>query len=222
MATKRQVISNFRDMIKERNADSVYSNQFLYNTLFDQAKWLIKREISAGRIYKNTFFFQTLGCQEVIEVDAVTDCCPINTGCKMYRTKNKVAETWIDNNGPVIKSVTSIDGSTKFEATSSSDWLNISKNPYKKYSKEVYYFYSDGYLWFPEKNPNLINIYAFFTDDISELSCNKEKKCISYLDTIFPVPDWIESEMYAKALQLLFPSIQKPEDQKINKNTNRK
>jgi hypothetical protein len=57
MSTKRQVIESFRNKLRERNADSNYSNQFLYNTLTEHAKWLIKREISSGRIYSRRNFY---------------------------------------------------------------------------------------------------------------------------------------------------------------------
>ena len=112
--TKRNAIEIFRDELRERNADSNYTNQFLYNVLLNHAKWLIKREVSGGRIYVNNSFFQTLSCQEVIEVSSVDDCCPIKTNCKVYRTKDKLPEMWIDNEGPIIKGVSSVDGTTDF------------------------------------------------------------------------------------------------------------
>jgi hypothetical protein len=46
-------------MVQERNADSTYTNKDLYQNFMEQAFWLIKREASAGRIYRNSSFFQT-------------------------------------------------------------------------------------------------------------------------------------------------------------------
>jgi len=229
MTTKRQVIENFRQKLKERNADSNFTNQFLYTTLLEQAKWLIKREISSGRIYSNTSFFQTLGCQEVIEVPS-TECCDIKTNCTIYRTKHKLPETWIDNGGPIIQTVTSIDGTTEFFTITSVQWQSKRNDPYQKMIDTKYSFFSDGYLWFPENNPRFVNIPAFYLDDIRLLpsdrcGCKKKKKkeCIRFLDTKFMVPGWIEAEMYAKALQQLAQvTLRATEDEQIDKNTNRK
>lgn len=221
--TKRQAIDSFREKLRERNADSNYSNQFLYRTLMEQGRWLIKREISAGRIYTNTFFFQSLKCQKVIEVPATDPCCPIKTNCKMYRTENKIPDVWIDNGGPIIKAITSADNSTDFWVTTPTTWSNKKNDPYQKKSKQMYTFYSDGYFWFPEHNPHLVNILGFWTDDVSQLNGCGEKECVRYLDTRLLIPDWLEAEMFAKALQQLAGITKRlPEDEQIDKNPTRK
>lgn len=228
MSTKRQVIESLREKLRERNADSNFSNQFLYNVLVEHSKWLIKRDISNGRIYRNTFFFQPLKCQPVIEVSAVDECCPIKTNCKIYRTKNKIPDIWLDNNGPIIKSVTSVDspavGSTMFDMITPNDWQNKRGDPYQKMSDQKYSFYSDGYIWFPEVNPHLVTILGFWTDDVTNLNgCEKVKECIRYLDTKFQIPDWLEAEMFAKALEQLAGVTKRlPEDEQQDKNPTRR
>ena len=76
---------------------------------------------------------------------------------------------------------------------------------------------------FPSHDPRIVNIYAFFTDDVQRLSsCEKIEKCIRFLDTRFMIPDWLEAEMYAKAMESLMISKQVPEEEQIDKNVNRK
>lgn len=221
--TKRQAIDSLRDELRERNADSNYSNQFLYNELIKQAKWLIKREITAGRIYKNTFFFQLLKCQNVIETSLIDPCCPIRTNCKIYRTECKIPDVWIDNDGPIVKAITSVDGSTDFSVTSPTTWESKKHDPYQKKSKQLYSFYSDGYFWFPEINPHKVNILGFWTDDVSNLNGCAEQECVRFLDTRFLIPDWLEAEMFAKALQQLAGITKRlPEDEQIDKNSTRR
>lgn len=231
MSTKRTVINLLREELRERNADSTYPNQFLYNVLLEHSKWLIKREISAGRIYRNTTFFQTLPCREVIEVSSVDSCCPVKTNCTIYRTKNKLPEIWDDTVGPIIRAVTSVDGSTDFFPVSASDWQNKKNDPYQKMADLKYSIYSDGYLWFPAHNPNLVNIYAFFKDDVKLIpqdkceggDCDNKEDCIVYLDTKFFVPDWIEAEIISKAAEQLAGITKRlPEDNQIDKNPTRK
>lgn len=224
MSTKRQLIESLRKKIQERNADSTFTNQDLYQSLLEQAKWLIKREINSGRIYKNVSFFQTLFCQDVIETSTVDPCCPIKTNCKIYRLKCKVPDVWIDEDGPIIKTITSIDNSTAWEITTPTSWLSIRIDPYQKKSKQMYTFYNDGYFWFPEKNPHKVNILGFWADDVSELNgCAENGPCIRFLDTKFQIPDWLEAEMIAKAVEMLAGVTKRlPEDEEINKNPTRK
>lgn len=227
MSTKRQVIDSLRNKLRERNADSNYSNQFLYNVLLEHSKWLIKRDISNGRIYSNTFFFKPLKCQKVIEVSLTDPCCPIKTNCKIYRTKNKIPDIWIDNSGPIIKHVSSVDspsvGTTDFQLISSTVWQNKRNDPYQKMSNQLYSFYSEGYIWFPEVNPHLVTILGFWMDDVTNLNECEKKECVRYLDTDFAIPHWLEAECFSKALeQLAGISKRLPEDNEINKNPDRK
>lgn len=224
MSSKRNTIETFRDMLKERNADSTYTNKFLYEVLTKHAKWLIRREVAAGRIYVNNSIFQTLSCIEVIETSPIDPCCPIKVNCKIYRTKNKLPEMWVDNTGPIIKTVTSVDGSTDFFYTTAMAWTSIKDDPYQKRLKQYYSFFSDGYIWIPEVNPHRINIYGFYTDDISTKNeCKEEKPCVRFLDTEFMLPPWLESEMFAKALEQVAGVTKRlPEDEDINKNPTRK
>lgn len=224
---KKQAIEKFRKDLNERNADSGFTNQYLYNSLMVHAKWLVRREVSAGRIYRNSSLFQNLPTREVIEVPTVPEHLGIKTRCKIYRTKSKLPEMWLDDDGPVIRSVTSLDGSTSFSMTTPRNWLNKKEDPYQRFSKEKYCFFSEGYLWFPEHNPHLIVVNAFFTDDISDLKENcvecDEDDCLRYLDTEMKIPDWIEGEMFAKALEQVAGITKRlPEDEQIDKNTTRK
>lgn len=226
--TKRKAIESFRKSLQEQNADSNYTNQYLYDKLLTHTKWLIKREISAGRIYKNNSFFQTWKCQEIVEESTIDSCCPIKTNCRIYRTKYKIPEAWIDNNGPVLRNPTSVDRSTEFFIIGAQDWLAKKNNPYTKMGKTKYAFVADNYIFFPLDNPGRIHVPGFYTDDLALIdnpcdSCDDEKKdCIKFLDTKFMIPDWLEAEMFSKAIQELSFTKQLMEDTQIDKNPNRK
>jgi hypothetical protein len=228
MSTKRKIIETFREELRERSADSTYTNQFLYNELSKHAKWLIRREVTAGRIYINNSIFQTLSCIPVIETSTIDPCCPVKTNCKIYRTKEKLPEMWVDTNGPVLKSVSSVDGTTDFFYTNATTWQSKRIDPYNTMSDTKYSFFADGYLWFPENNPHRVNVLGFFTEDISDFSddcddCKKKKPCTRFLDTNFQLPDWLEAEMFSHALESVAGITKKlPEDEQIDKNPNRK
>ena len=229
MSTKRAIIGVLRDKLKERNADSTYTNQFLYAVLSEHAKWLIRREVSAGRIYSNNSLFQTLSCLDVIETSTVEECCPVKTNCKIFRTKNKLPEMWIDTDGPIVSSVTSVDGSTDFFYTTAIGWSSKKKDPYQRMSNMKYSFFADNYIWFPEHNPHKINVTGFFVDDISNIKSlcedceNEDKPCTKFLDAKFQIPGWLEAELLEKAVQSIAGVTKRlQEDEDINKNPTRK
>lgn len=217
----RDIIYKLRVRLKEVSADTFYSNQFLYNTFLEQGSWLVKREISGGRIYKSTTLFQTLSCQDVVEDSTINPCCPIKTNCKMYRTKHKIPPTWFDNDGPVLKRVSSVDNSTEFFITTPTTFSFKEKDPYQNKNLEFYTFYADGYLWFPKVNPRKINILGFFRSEIYHLNgCDPTNECKPFLDREFFFPDWLEAECIGHCFNNIAPTISAPVDMNVNKNPN--
>jgi hypothetical protein len=96
-------------------------------------------------------------------------------------------------------------------------------------SKQKYAFVLNNYIFFPVDNPHKVNITGYFVDDLDLMEasdcedCQKTADdCIKFLDTKFMIPDWLEEEMFAKAMQGLAPFKMVPEDAQIDKNPNRK
>lgn len=227
MESKRIAIDSLRQKLRERNADSDFSNQFLYKVLLEQAQWLIKREVSAGKVYRNISLFQPF-VVDVIEVDSVDPCTGIKTGCKIYRTIDKLPSMWTDNDGPIISNINSIDRSTSFFVTNYKTWISKQNNPYYSTANVKYAFFFDGYIWFPKHNPNKVIIDGYFKDDINLVNrpcqeCEDQKECVRFLDTKFRVPDSVVAEMYAKALEQIAGITKRlPGDEEINKNSTRR
>lgn len=226
MSTKREIIDSVRNKLREANADSTYSNKFLYQSLLEQAKWLILRESAAGRIWGSNYLFQNYTVR-MIEVPLIDSCLPISAKCTIYRSAEKIPNIWQDGSGAMLKSVSSVDGSEDFYYTTSGVWMHKRIDPYKSKSEQKYCFFEDGYLWIPEHNPHYVTILSYYIDDIALnpqncIDCG-DKDCVRFLDTQFTAPEWVEAELLSKTVQLLAGiSKRMPEDEEINKNTTRK
>ncbi len=220
--TNREAISLVRKGINESNADSTYTNKFIYSKLKEQAKWLIPRDAKNGKIFRGTSIFQTARCIPIISVSA-DKCCSAITCCEIHRTRNKIDDIWEDASGPIVKSIFSIDGTTSFVFITASDWQRKLDNPYNKKNDEIYVFYDEGYFWFPDRAPKKVNIQGFFIEDITnKYGCEKRiKTCVRFLDKRFSLPEYLAAEAIAKVIQSL-ASITKriPEDDQIDKNPN--
>lgn len=229
--TNREIIASVRKGINESSADSTYTNKFIYSKIKEQGKWLIVREARSGKLYKGTSIFQTAKCIPVIKVPA-TSCCTLTTCCKLYRTRNRIDELWEDINGPIVKFISSIDGSTRWTYISALDWQRKNDNPYNKLnkhrkSKELanygYVFFEDGYFWFPERGPKKVNIQGYYVNDISgRYACDGiPGPCVKFLDGEFLVPDYLVAELVSKTLQELTGTKRIPEDVNVNKDPNK-
>lgn len=220
--TNREAISMQRGNLRQANADSDFTNMFLYSKMKEHAKWLIPREYKSGKISTSKSLFQTVSCMPTVRVSKIDEKCPIKIeGLDIYRTEFRLPAIWDWDKGPIIRRVMSIDSFTNFKLISSSDWQDKENNPYLKRSKEKYCFYEDGYLWFPKEHPKRVNIDAYFIDDVSDLefcNCDTVPPCKRFLDTPFRIPSWIQAELMDKVTnQILRGTMQVQPDTNINK-----
>ena len=222
MSTNREIIAKVRKSVQEKDADSSFINKYFYSKIKEHSKWLIRREISAGRIYRSKSLFQLAPCIPVVKASKISDWCPIKTNCSVFRTCDKIDDLWEDDYGPVISFVSSIDGSTHFHLLSAKDYQRKKDNPYTKWGKDKYAFYADGYIWWENEAPKKVNVNGLFEYDIrNKYHCNKteSKDCILFLDEQFIVPSWIEAELVDKVTtQILGGPKRLPADNQIDKN----
>lgn len=222
--TRREAISLLRNKLREVNADSTFTNRFLYSVLNEHAKWLIIREFKSSKLTSSKSLYRILPCMPTKKVSRIDERCPIKIeGLDIYRTEKRLPDVWENERGPIIRRVMSIDNFTNYKLISASDWQDKKNNPYLDKTKEKYVFYEDGYLWFPEAHPKNVNVEAFFKDDISDYNycdCEIETECKKFLDHPFFIPSWIQAELMDKAFQQLAgQTMAIPHDTNINKNT---
>lgn len=230
MLTNREAIHRLKRLFREINADSRLTDRTVYSLLKNHAKWLIYRESEKLRLLKDDSIFQILKCVEVIEAPLIDPCCGIrNNKCTIYRTKNKIPSVYEDSSGIILRSVTTIDGSKSLIPIKASEWERKQANPWLDHNKKnVFYFYSDGYLYFPNGSLKMVQINGLFEKDISYLNtcddpgtCDDEtQKCVKFLDRNFILPEYLEAQMFDAAIKDLSNTYKRTEEKshEINKN----
>lgn len=206
--------SRVRNVLKAVKEDPFLTDRFLYSLIMKYAKVLIKRQEDQGKILMHTGLFKDIPCVDLIDVDKAEACCiGVRTGCTFKRTKDKLPEFLEGNYGPIIRSVTTVDQSTRLNATYPSQYANLSKSTYFKYNKSKYYWYLDGYIYVPDVEWEAIRIEAMFDEDVDALMCmNDPNDCVKEQDRDIGVPDYLFAEIEQMVLQELLPSIQLPPD----------
>jgi hypothetical protein len=216
--TINDVVSRVRNQVKAVKADAFVTDRFLFSLISKHSHWLMKREDGKSKIMKMASVMQTLDFVELIEVDKVAaSCTGIKSGCTIKRTKEKLPNFMQGYYGPLIKNVSSLDGSESMQPTNSSTYTTVANSKNNKYNKTKYYWFSNDYLYFPNIEWDAVKIEGVFEDDISDYKCEDsndggDTKCKKKQDQLFNVPDYLHGEIESNVMKDLGLTIQIPSD----------
>lgn len=211
--TVGEAISRVRNQVKAVKQDANITNRFLYSVIMKHARFFMHRQDNLNRIMKYNSVFQTLNFVELIDVDAAeAECYGIDTGCYFKRTKKKLPRMIEGYYGPLLRSVTSLDLSQQALPTFPITFQQISKQRTFKYNNKKYYWYLNGYLYFPNLEWDAIRIEGVFEEDISGLNCDTTDDCLFITDQRIHVPEFLFSEIEQLVMRDLGVMIQIPSD----------
>jgi len=218
MITIGEVISRIRNQVKAVKQDAFMTDRFIYSLLIKHAHWLMKREDSKNKLMKMASVMQTIDLLELIEIDKVdAHCSGIKSNCTIKRTCKKVPAFMQGYYGPLIRAVTSIDGSQQLQPTNPTTYASISNTSSFKYNKTGYYWYLNDYLYFPDIEWEAVRLEGIFEDDITGYNCDTCDDCILRRDQSFNVPDYLHAEMESNVIKDLGITLQIPPDVDTNK-----
>jgi len=203
-------VSRVRNIIKAVNTDAFITDRFIWSMITKYAGMYIKQMLEKKAYGALTNLFTTLPCVDLIEVDKVEACCDIPSGCTIMRTKEKLPKIMSSIDGALIRSVTSIDGSTDIEDTTPLTYSRYRKTSGAKYDKSKSYWYMNDYMYFPDINWAQVKIDALFEGDTGSFQC--ENKCQAIQDVAAPIPEHLYALIEQGVLKELGFSLQIPVD----------
>jgi len=223
MTTIGDVISRVRGQVKAEVQDAFVTDRYIYSLILKNAQLLMRRQDSANKLMKFNSVWQKLPFVELIEVDKVeAHCSGIRSGCTIKRTKQKLPTFMEGYWGPLIRTVSSIDGSIELQPTSPGTYTSMTKTTSFRYNKTKYFWFLDGYLYLPNVDWDAILIEGVFEDDISKWTCEEEDDCVPRYLQQLNIPDFLYAEIEQQVLNLLFNTIKIPSEDADNKqNINR-
>jgi hypothetical protein len=206
------VCSRIRTQVKAFRQDALLTDRVIYSFVIKHAKWLMRREDSKSKLLSFASVIQTLDSVELIEVDKVeAQCTGIRSNCRIKRTKDKLPIFLQGYWGPLIRNVTSLDGSQILQPVIPSTYVYSSKSKNTKYNTRKYFWYLNDYLYFPDLDWDAVRIEGIFEDDVSFWTCEKDS-CIQRQDQSFNVPDYLLGEIESQVFKDLAGAIQIPPD----------
>ena len=118
MTTIGEAISRVRNTLKAVKEDPFLTDRVIYSSLTKYGQTLLKREDNQFKLMKISSIFQVLPYIELIDVDKVeAGCLGVYSGCYFKRSKEKVPSILNGMFGPIIRTVSSIDGTIELYRT---------------------------------------------------------------------------------------------------------
>jgi hypothetical protein len=210
MTSIGDAISRIRTTLKAVNEDSFLTDRTIYSSIIKYGQTLLKREDNQFRLMKISSIFKVLPYAELIDVDKVeAGCVGIFSNCYFKRTKEKLPTIFDGALGPVIRTVSSIDGSIEMFRTDPGTWVSITKSTTFKYNKRPYFWYLNGYLYCPNIDWEAIRIEAIFEGKVE--ACDTDP-CLVRQDDPLLFPEYLFSEIEQFVIKELTMTMQVPTD----------
>ena len=212
MTTVGQAISRVRNVLKAVKEDPFLTDRTIYFAIIKYAQALIKREDVNNRLMKLSSIFNVLANVELIEVDKIeASCAGIQSGCFIKRSKYKLPGFLDGLNGPVIRTVSSLDGSIELFRTDPGTYTSMTKTTSFKYNNRFYFWYLNGYLYLPNIEWDAVRIEGAFEGSISSFLCEDDPaRCGLRQDEQMGCPEYLYAEVEQMVLQELTATMKVP------------
>ncbi len=212
MTTIGDAVSRVRNTLKAVKEDPFLTDRAIYSALTKYGQTLLKREDNQFRLMKISSIFKVLSYVELIDVDRVeAGCVGVTSGCYFKRTKDKLPTIFDGAMGPILRTVSSIDGSIEMNRTDPGTWVSITRSTTFKYNKRPYFWYINGYLYCPNIDWDAIRVEAVFEGSTADYNCDTDA-CIIRQNDPLPFPEYLFSEIEQFVVKELTMAMQIPTD----------
>ena len=210
MTTIGEAISRVRNTLKAAKEDPFLTDRTIYFLLIKYGQTLLKREDNQFKLMKISSIFQVLPYLELINVDKVeAGCIGVYSGCYFKRSKEKLPTILNGTFGPIIRTVSSIDGTIELFRTDPGTWVSMTKTTTFKYNRNIYFWYLDGYLYIPNVDWDAVRMEAIFEGQVD--TCTTDD-CLIKQDQPLPFPEYLFSEIEQYTVKELTITMQVPTD----------
>lgn len=216
--TISESVSRVRNLVKGVKEDAFLTDRFLYSLIIKYGKLLLKRQDNENKIMRFQSLFEVIPCVELVEVDKVEACCSaIKSNCIIRRTKEKLPEVLEGTYGPLFRSITSLDRSIDVYKTYPATFTAMANTTTFKYNNKKYYWYLDGYLYFPNLLWDGVLVEGLFAESINYLKCDDPDLCQLRQEDLIHIPEYLFAEVEQMVMRDLGIFVQMPNDTQDDK-----
>jgi len=209
------VCSQMRGLVKAVRQDSYTTDKYLYSLFLKNATPAIKRLDEKKRLTAFASIFESLDFVKLKTIDkSEASVCGVapRSYSTIQRTCQPIPVFTEGIYGPMIRSITSLDGYELFKLTTPDEYNYISKSTTFKYNTQKYSWYLNDYMYFPNCGYPAVKIEAMCTEDISEFKCDYDQKCKPRQEHSVNIPDYLIAEIMELCKRDLTYQLHAPED----------
>jgi len=211
MTTVGESITRIRNIIKAVKEDAFITDRQIYYNIIKYGSSLLKREDNQNKLMRMSSLMTTLPYVELIDTDKIDAACfGVYSGCFFKRSKEKLPAFFQGTYGPLIRTVTSIDGSQDLYQTEPSIFVKLSKSTNFKYNKTLYFWYLNEYIYVANVDWDAIMVEGLFEGSVADFLCADEKSCDPRQDQLLPFPEYLFSEIEQYVLKEFTMTLQLP------------
>lgn len=211
-----ETVSRLRNNVKAVRSDAFITDRFLYSMVLKYGRALIKRQDTVKKLLRLGPLFRTIPCMELIDINKVEACCGgIKSDCVFKRTQDKIPNVMEGEFGPIFRTVSSIDGSIEIFPTTPSTYTSMTKTKSFRFNKNLYYWFLNGYLYFPNLAWEAVMVEGIFEGDLTLYTCPEgsgQPSCTIRHDQPSAIPDFLFAEIEQNVLRDLGVMLQIPSD----------
>lgn len=210
-----EIVSRIRNTVKASKEDAFLTDRYLWSLVNKHSRPLLSSALFSSDFYEH---YIVLPCIPLIPTDKVAACCAgIKSNCTIMRTKDPLPDIFNGPHGPLLRTVSSVDGSSILQRTSPETYTSMTKTTAFKYNQNNYYWYLDNHLYLPEISWELLKVEGMFSDSIAAYQCDPDKQCTIRQDEESTLPDDFLADIEMRVLQELGIAVQLPGDLKDDK-----
>lgn len=226
--TNKEVVSRIRNSVKATTKDDHISSRYILSIARAKARTAMTSAMHLYELMRLDHLFKTVRCIEMVKQDVI-DCGVVELKrCKkLMRSKKKFPGLFTAKYGALIRNVMTIDGSTSFDPVTKTTLTFNSKRSHYNIVKQNLYYISDGYLYLPDSEIEMIDleVMGFSESEVAAMSGCKDEadqsKCISPLDDTFICPDkFIDTVITTSTQEIVGTWKSIPTDENPNMDSN--
>ena len=206
-----EVISRIRGQIKAEVQDAFVTDRYVYSLIIKYAQVLMRRQDFANKLMKFNSVWKALPYVELIDIDKIeATCSGIQSGCTFKRTKEKLPDMIEGYWGPLIRTISSIDGSIEMQATQPGTYTSMTKTTSFRYNTTKYWWYINGYIYIPNVEWDAIKIEGVFDDNIGAWLCEEGAECTPRYEQEINIPEALFEEIEAQVISAMMVTVKIP------------
>lgn len=226
MLTNGEFVGRVVNDLNALTKDAHISKRWILSIGQTKSESYVIQQWENGGLWDDLALLTCVNCIRMIEVDKIECCDAAFALCHtLMRSEERLPGLVFASRGPIIRSVTNVDGARFYHYERLEAYRNRQKRKYASKSSIKHFYVHDGYIYIPDDHIELINV-CFFTMKrrlaLALSACKPVEGCYSEWDEEFIYPMKMIEYIVSETMKECATKISIPEDENPDLDSNQK